>query len=153
MHGNSSCRVEALGLMKNIPEGICLASFDFMGCGKNDQFETISLGYREAEQADTITKYLKGQGYRVIIWGRSMGAATALLYGKSEFIVADSSFKSFKSLCKQVAKEHSPAVVPNFMINCFFPCVFSKLKKDVDKRAKYDVEDLDVKEAVKRLDP
>lgn len=33
-----------------------------------------------------------------------MGAATALLYGKAEFIVADSSYKSFKSLCKQVAK-------------------------------------------------
>lgn len=35
MHGNSSCRVEALGLIKNLPEGISLASFDFMGCGKN----------------------------------------------------------------------------------------------------------------------
>lgn len=33
-----------------------------------------------------------------------MGAATSLLYGDAEFIVADSSFKSFKSLCKQVAK-------------------------------------------------
>lgn len=82
-----------------------------------------------------------------------MGAATSLLYGKAEMIIADSSYKSFKSLCKQVAKEHSPVVVPNCMITCFFPCVFSKLKKDVDKRAKYDVEDLDVKEAVKRLDP
>ncbi len=38
------------------------------------------------------------------------------------------------------------------MISCFFPCVFSKLKKDVDKKAQYDVEDLDVKEAVKNLD-
>lgn len=82
-----------------------------------------------------------------------MGAATALLYGKARMIIADSSYKSFKSLCKQVAKEHSPTVVPNCMITCFFPCVFSKLKKDVDKRAKYDVEDLDVKEAVKSLDP
>ena len=82
-----------------------------------------------------------------------MGAATALLYGKAKMIIADSSYKSFKSLCKQVAKEHSPTVVPNCMITCFFPCVFSKLKKDVDKRAKYDVEDLDVKEAVKNLDP
>lgn len=82
-----------------------------------------------------------------------MGAATALLYGKADFIVADSSYKSFKSLCKQIAKEHSPVVVPNCMISCFFPCVFSKLKKDIDKKAQYDVEDLDVKEAVKRLHP
>lgn len=82
-----------------------------------------------------------------------MGAATCLLYGNSEFIVADSSFKSFKSLCKQVAKEHSPNVVPNFMVSCFFPCVFEKLREDVDKKANYDVEALDIREAVKRLNP
>ena len=35
MHGNSSCRVEALSLIRSIPQGISLASFDFMGCGKN----------------------------------------------------------------------------------------------------------------------
>ena len=39
------------------------------------------------------------------------------------------------------------------MINCFFPCVFSKLKKDVDRKAKYDVEDLDVKDAVRKMHP
>lgn len=33
-----------------------------------------------------------------------MGAATALLYGKADFIVADSSYKTFRSLCKQIAK-------------------------------------------------
>lgn len=31
------------------------------------------------------------------------------------------------------------------MVDCFFPCVFSKLKSDVRKKADYDVEDLDVK--------
>lgn len=35
MHGNSSCRVEALGLMKTLRPGISLACFDFIGCGKN----------------------------------------------------------------------------------------------------------------------
>lgn len=74
-----------------------------------------------------------------------MGAATSLLYGDVDFIVADSSFKSFKSLCKQVAKEHSPTVVPNFMINCFFPCVFTKLRNDIDKKAQYDVDSLDIR--------
>ena len=44
--------------------------------------------------------FLNELGYKVILWGRSMGAATALLYGKAEIIVADSTFKSFKSLCK-----------------------------------------------------
>lgn len=58
-----------------------MASFDFMGCGKNEETMTISLGFREAEQATTISEFLRKLGYRVILWGRSMGAATALLYG------------------------------------------------------------------------
>jgi len=104
MHGNSSCRLEALGMIKYIPEKVSLACFDFMGCGKNQESETISLGFRESQQAKSVAKYLRNQGFNVILWGRSMGAATSLLYGDAEFIVADSSFKSFKSLCKQVAK-------------------------------------------------
>ena len=81
-----------------------------------------------------------------------MGAASALKYGKAEVIVADSSFKCLKSLCKQVAKNHSPNFVPNCFINCLFPCVFFKLKQDVKKKAKYDVDELDIKEAVKSID-
>jgi hypothetical protein len=37
-----------------------------------------------------------------------MGATTALRYGKANVIVADSAFKSFKSLCKQFAKANAP---------------------------------------------
>ena len=46
---------------------------------------------------------LEKKGFNIILWGRSMGAATALRYGKAKIIVADSSFQSFRSLCKQVA--------------------------------------------------
>jgi hypothetical protein len=35
MHGNSSCRLEALNLIKYLPEKVSLGAFDFMGCGKN----------------------------------------------------------------------------------------------------------------------
>ena len=46
MHGNSSCRLEGLSLIRHIPEQVSLATFDFMGCGKNEEMDTISLGYR-----------------------------------------------------------------------------------------------------------
>ena len=36
MHGNSSCRVEAFGLVRYLPLNVSLACFDFMGCGKNE---------------------------------------------------------------------------------------------------------------------
>jgi hypothetical protein len=35
MHGNSSSKLEGTSLLRVLPEGISLASFDFMGCGKN----------------------------------------------------------------------------------------------------------------------
>lgn len=87
---------------------------------------------------DSVVKYLQSLGYRTILWGRSMGAATALLYGKADVIVADSTFKCFRSLCKDVAKKHKPKMVPGCMINCLFPCVYEKLRMDVSKRADYD---------------
>lgn len=54
MHGNSSSRLEGIGLMRYLPDNIGLACFDFMGCGKNEEMETISLGFREACQAQAI---------------------------------------------------------------------------------------------------
>jgi hypothetical protein len=46
LHGNSSCRIEAQTLMRFLPEEISLAAFDFMGCGRNQELDTISLGFR-----------------------------------------------------------------------------------------------------------
>ena len=68
-----------------------------------------------------------------------MGAATSLKYGKTPIIVADSAFKSFKSVCRQVAKKNSPCIIPNCLISCLFPCVFSKIRSDVEEKGHYDV--------------
>jgi len=68
-----------------------------------------------------------------------MGAATALKFGKAPIIVADSAFKSFKSLCKQVAKRNKPLYVPNCLIECLFPCVFCKLRGEIQEKAFYDI--------------
>ena len=100
LHGNSSCRVESLTLFPFLPSGFSLAAFDFIGCGNNEEAEIISLGVRESEQIATVVKYLRSHHYEVILWGRSMGAASALKYGKADVIVADSSFRSMKKLCK-----------------------------------------------------
>ena len=67
--------------------------------------------------------------------------------------MADSTFKCFKSLCKQVAKQYSPRIIPNCMVNCVFPCLFEKLKSDIHNKAEYDVDELDIRRAVKDLNP
>jgi len=73
-----------------------------------------------------------------------MGAATSLIYGKAPVIVADSSFSSFKSLCKQIAKKNSPKYIPNCLVSCLFPCVFCKLRSDIQERGDYDIEHLNI---------
>ena len=56
-----------------------MACFDFAGCGNRTEQEFISLGKNEAEQVDKAVKFLKDKNYKVAVWGRSMGAVSALL--------------------------------------------------------------------------
>ncbi len=47
-----------------------------------------------------VVGFLRERGYQVYLWGRSMGAVSAIRYGKADVIVADSPFRSMKKLCK-----------------------------------------------------
>ena len=80
-----------------------------------------------------------------------MGAASALKYGKSKVIVADSSFKSMKKLCDEFAKRNKPDWIPECLITCLFPCLFYKLKSDIDEKGHFDLEELNIKEAVGKI--
>jgi alpha/beta superfamily hydrolase len=84
-----------------LPYGISLLLLDFSGCGISEG-EFISLGYFEKEDTKKVMDFIKNLENICIsefgIWGRSMGAATALMLSKLDstirFIVADSSFIS-----------------------------------------------------------
>ena len=59
MHGNSSCRLEALQIMPNILSArMTLFCFDFAGCGKSEG-EYISLGWYERDDVNVIVNYLR----------------------------------------------------------------------------------------------
>lgn len=58
LHGNSSSRLESTSIIKFLPYNFSLASFDFMGCGLNKEVDTISLGYRESKQTETVANHL-----------------------------------------------------------------------------------------------
>jgi len=68
-----------------IPHILChditLFTFDFAGCG-NSEGEYISLGYYEKDDVDVVFQYLRSLGTvsSIGLWGRSMGAVTALMY-------------------------------------------------------------------------
>jgi len=73
--------LECTSIIKFLPHRFSLASFDFIGCGLNKEGDNISLGVRESEQVKTVANFFKKKDKKIILWGRSMGAATALKYG------------------------------------------------------------------------
>ena len=92
-----------------------MASFDFLGCG-NSKEQYISLGVRESKQISTVVSYLETNGYEVVLWGRSMGAASCLKYGGTNITVVDSPFASLKKVCKDTLKNKKPEYVPGCLV-------------------------------------
>ena len=58
-----------------------LVAFDFAGCGVSGG-DHVTLGLDERDQVAAVLKRLKADepAAEFVIWGRSMGAASALLY-------------------------------------------------------------------------
>ena len=86
LHGNSSSRLEGLNNLKLLLNlDINLFVFDFPGCGLSEG-EYISLGYHEKDDVKIVMDFIEklpGVG-PIGIWGRSMGAATTLLYAHTD---------------------------------------------------------------------
>lgn len=80
-----------------LPKGYSVFSFDFSGSGLSDG-EYVSLGYYEAMDLDTVVSYLdmSEDVKSVVLWGRSMGAVSALAYAKNDpsisCLILDSAF-------------------------------------------------------------
>lgn len=112
MHGNAGNQHEGLTYAPDVlPLGIDLLAFDFSGCG-NSEGEWVTLGWKEKDDLHAVLLHLASQGRtsKVILWGRSMGAATVLLYDNqfplpvSGFIL-DSSFSDFESVAKNLMQK------------------------------------------------
>ena len=142
LHGNSSSRIEGTKMaLFLLNKGIDLFVFDFPGCGKSEG-EYISLGYYEKEDVSSIVDFVEkfpGVG-KVGIWGRSMGAATALMYSYQDKRIKaqciDSPFANFKDLAIKLCKQH--IYIPEFVINT----ILYFLKKTIRKKNDLEIENL-----------
>jgi alpha-beta hydrolase superfamily lysophospholipase len=82
--------------------------------------EYISLGWFEREDLGVIIDYIrKNRRVSTIgLWGRSMGAVTALMYAERDPTIAgmvlDSPFASLKVLLHELAKEYT--MIPFFLV-------------------------------------
>jgi hypothetical protein len=90
MHGNSSARLEALSSLSLVLSlGATLLSFDFAGSGQSEG-EYVSLGFFEKDDLGAVIDHLRESGSTstIALWGRSMGASTALLHGERDPSIA-----------------------------------------------------------------
>eukprot|EP00639_Heterosigma_akashiwo_P029316 CAMPEP_0194679432 /NCGR_PEP_ID=MMETSP0295-20121207/10783_1 /TAXON_ID=39354 /ORGANISM="Heterosigma akashiwo, Strain CCMP2393" /LENGTH=686 /DNA_ID=CAMNT_0039564823 /DNA_START=54 /DNA_END=2110 /DNA_ORIENTATION=- len=146
LHGNSSCRMDVLrsGVLNTVATvGYSLVAFDFAGSGLSDG-EYVSLGYYEKDDIDDVTQYIIQRGWatKMCLWGRSMGAASALLYTALETaavtaLVLDSPFASLQEVALDLV-EGSRMGIPGFMVKGFLQF----LRLSVQKRAGFDIQDL-----------
>ena len=142
MHGNSSWRGEAFDLVDYfLTSNITLFCFDFPACGMSEG-EYISLGWFERDDVACIINHLREHRNvsTIGLWGRSMGAVTALLHGDRDpsiaGLVLDSPFSNLRTLCNELASHH--AHVPAFLVGAAMAIVGSTIQN----RAGFDVNEL-----------
>ena len=103
-----------------------LFCFDFAGCGKSEG-EYITLGWNENKDVQTIIKFLRLERKvsTVSLWGRSMGAVTALLCAMQDpsisAIVLDSTYSSLKRLINETVSPSS--LIPEWLIQTLLSIV------------------------------
>lgn len=141
LHGNASCRVEAVTILSLCAGlGLAVLAIDCAGSGQSDG-EYISLGFLEADDVVSCVDFLK-RDYglqRYALWGRSMGSVTALLYASSKApdvgcVVCDSPFASIKALCYDLVHKAAPSI-PDAAV----AIAVRKIRKSVKYRTGFDI--------------
>ena len=145
MHGNSSARVEVLPQLSYLLSlGVAVFSFDFAGSGKSDG-EYVSLGYYEREDLACIVAHLRATGVvsTIALWGRSMGAATALMFGDRDPSIAcmilDSPFADLTQLAEEMVEKgrEQGIVVPTFVVSVALRMIQNSVKKQANVNIKH----------------
>ena len=139
LHSNSSCRLAVVRsplLATAASLGATLVAFDFAGCGISDG-DVVTLGIHERADVAKLIATIKARdpAAQIVLWGRSMGAASALLYCEAyddpavSALVLDSPFLSLKTLADDVVKRVAPKAP-----RCGVACLLCCLKRSVKSR-------------------
>lgn len=141
LHGNSSCRLEALQHVRLVlMRGITVFAFDFAGCGQSEG-DHITLGYNERDDVQEVIKYLRQteEVSTIALWGRSMGAATALLHGHRDpsiaALILDSPFASLEMVVRELIDRMPIRCKLGFMVNT----AMGMVRRSVRKRTGMDI--------------
>jgi len=145
MHGNSSARLEVIPQLSYLLSlGLAVFAFDFAGSGKSDG-EYVSLGYYEREDLSCIVAHLRATNVvsTIALWGRSMGAATSLMFGDRDPSIAcmilDSPFADLTQLCEEMVEKarEQGVVVPGIVVSLAIRMIQSSVKKQAGFNIKH----------------
>ena len=119
LHSHGGNCIEGSAMISDVCESFSFCLFDFSGYGKSEgNFST--LGLKEAKDLDAVIKYLIEQEKyeNIFIWGRSMGAVTAIrhcaLISRPDIkaLVLDSPFTEVRAMVGDIMAEKG---VPRFL--------------------------------------
>lgn len=131
LHSHGACRVEGYHLLRVCGiYGVSLCLFDFAGCGHSEG-EFISMGIYEKNDTCVLMDHLQVEFgvQHFAVWGRSMGAATALqAYPnlKNTFaLVLDSPFTTVRSVYRNAVKQK--VALPDMITDMIFSYASSEI--------------------------
>lgn len=143
LHGNASSQIEGSFLASALCErAISLLCIDTSGCGNSDG-ATISLGLRERADVKAAIEFARREFgvERVVIWGRSMGAAIAAWYageeGDVDGIIADSPYCSIA----HIADDLCGSSWCLWALKC---ALFPLIRRHISKTYGFSVDDVNV---------
>lgn len=143
IHGNCSSRLEVLPCLKRLLQRrLSVFCMDLSGSGLSDG-EYVSLGYHEKQDVRVGIEYLRTCRFvsSIGLWGRSMGAVTAILLASEDpsisACVLDSPFASLRTVAKELVA-NKKIILPSFLTEV----VLQLIRGAVQSRADFDMDTL-----------
>ncbi|KAG2496724.1 hypothetical protein HYH03_005137 [Edaphochlamys debaryana] len=139
-HCNSGSRRDAEeAICVLIPHGVSVFTLDFAGSGLSEG-QWVTLGAEEVDDVQVAVEHLRASGKvsTLGLWGRSMGAVTALLYSQRDPSIAgmvlDSPFARLTDLMLEIVQEQR-LPIPRPLARL----ALAAMKRSVQKRAGFDI--------------
>ncbi|KAK9836696.1 hypothetical protein WJX74_006286 [Apatococcus lobatus] len=140
-HCNSGSRRDAEeATMYLLSKGISVFCLDFAGSGRS-QGEYVTLGAHEVDDLEAAVAHLRQDGITgtVGLWGRSMGAVTALLFSQRDpsiaGIVLDSPFSKLTDLMLELVEEQRLPIP-----RALYKMALGMMRRSVKKRAHFNID-------------
>eukprot|EP00943_MAST-04B_sp_MAST-4B-sp1_P002006 g2006.t1 len=144
LHSTIGSRVESLqALIPCLRAGCNFFSFDFSGSGMSEG-EHVTWGWFENNDVVDVVKYVMGNigCKKIVLWGRNLGAATAILYSSKDprikGLILDTPYSSFEETLQEgiryAGKEG--VAVPNIVLKAAQSTIVRALRKRITPKFK-----------------